>query len=172
MRGGSQRKKSVFHARGLANSLNMHATGGGAALRRARGREGDFRPTVFLNYPAVDDLIARAGPPRNGRETFEPSTPGELSPRLNTRLNTVEYAYDSGRGTRVREIMLVRSIIPRQTPLDKQQPRRRRVQRNVVVTDGHVRYFLIGVIVNCARLSPPYTHRCDTLYHHGEMFDR
>jgi len=89
----------------------------GAALR---GREGDFRPTVFLNYPAVDDLIARTGPPRNGRETFEPSTLGELSPRLNTRLNTVEYAYDSGRGTRVREIMLVRSIIPRQTPLDKQ----------------------------------------------------
>jgi len=42
----------------------------------ARGREGDFRPTVFLNYPTVDDLIARAGPPRNGRETFEPSTPG------------------------------------------------------------------------------------------------
>lgn len=88
----------------------------------ARGREGDFRPTVFLNYPAVDDLIAHAGPPRNGRETFEPSTPGVLSPRLNTRLNTVEYAYDSGRGTRVREIMLVRSIIPRQTLLGKQQP--------------------------------------------------
>lgn len=116
-----QRKNSVFHARGLANSLNMHATGG-AALR---GREGDFRPTVFLNYPVVDDLIARAGPPRNGRETFEPSMPGVLSPRLNTRLNTVEYAYDSGRGTRVREIMLVRSIIPRQTLLDKQQPVRK-----------------------------------------------
>jgi len=74
VRRGSQRKKSVFHARGLGNSLNMHATGG--AVPRARGREGDFRPTVFLNYPAVDDLIARAGPPRNGRETFEPSTPG------------------------------------------------------------------------------------------------
>lgn len=108
----------------------MHATGG-AALR---GREGDFRPTVFLNYPAVDDLIARAGPPRNGRETFEPSTLGELSPRLNTRLNTVEYAYDSGRGTRVREIMLVRSIIPRQTPLDKQQSVRKRAWLNLSST--------------------------------------
>lgn len=75
MRREPKEEKSVFHARGLANSLNMHATGG-AALR---GREGDFRPTVFLNYPAVDDLIARAGPPRNGRETFEPSTRGELS---------------------------------------------------------------------------------------------
>ena len=110
----------------------MHATVG-AALRR---REGDFRPTVFLNYPAVDDLIARTGPPywRNGRETFEPSTLGELSPRLNTRLNTVEYAYDSGRGTRVREIMLVRSIIPRQTPLDKQQSVRRRAWFNLSST--------------------------------------
>lgn len=108
----------------------MHATGG-AALR---GREGDFRPTVFLNYPAVDDLIARTGPPRNGRETFEPSTLGELSPRLNTRLNTVEYAYDSGRGTRVREIMLVRSIIPRQTPLDKQHSVRKHAWLNLSST--------------------------------------
>lgn len=40
----------------------MHATGG-TVPRGREGREGDFRPTVFLNYPAVDDLIARAGPP-------------------------------------------------------------------------------------------------------------
>lgn len=68
MRREPKEEERLPRPRPLANSLNMHATGG-AALRE--GREGDFRPTVFLNYPAVDDLIARAGPPRNGRETFE-----------------------------------------------------------------------------------------------------
>lgn len=48
-------------------------------LNRGRTeRRGDFHRTVFLNYPTVDDLIARTAPSRLKRKlwkTFEAGPP-------------------------------------------------------------------------------------------------